>query len=136
MKSLKVLPFIISAAFITGCSNIDHVENYSPESKLYGSWNCKLSIEEEEVKLSMDYVVTYIRNGKSNGFGYLVESTIEIKLVNVSHPDTEDVWDLENMLPQNISESSEVLVLNNSLLKVKSESDGTIYSCNKVANKS
>jgi hypothetical protein len=111
----------------------------------------------------MDYVVTYIRNGKSNGFGllklklpelpemeysfadssnwelnngYLVESTIEIKLVNVSHPDVEDVWDLENMLPQNISESSEVLVLNNSLLKVKSESDGTIYSCNKVANKS
>lgn len=163
MKYLRVLPLITSIIITTGCSTSSTVSNYSRMDQLYGTWNCKLSMEEEGVKVAMDYDVSYVRNGKSNGFGtiifkapelpemeysiaassnweyksgYLIETTTEIKLVNISHPEFDEVFNLESMFPQNISESSEILVLNNSELKLKSESDGMVYSCDKVLHKS
>lgn len=162
MNYLKALPLITSSLLMSACST-NHIQYELPETKLYGTWNCKVNFQEEDVKLSLDYDVTYIRNGKSNGFGilkfkapdipemeysmadsssweldngYLIETTTEIKLVNISHPEFDELLNLESMFPQNISESSEILVLNNSLLKVKSETDGTIYSCNKVLSES
>ena len=104
-----------------------------------------------------------VRNGRSNGFGslkviapdmpeveysiadssnwevnksYLIETTKEIKIINISHPELEYFFNLESMFPQNLSDSSEVLVLNDSVFKTKSESDGTIISCNRVVNES
>ena len=64
--------------------------------------------------------------------GYLIQTSTEIKLVNISHPEFDDAFNLERLFPQNISESSKVLILNDSQLKVKSETDGTVYSCNKI----
>jgi hypothetical protein len=163
MKHLKALSLITSIIITTGCSTSNNVNSYSPQTQLYGLWHCDLSIDEEGVKVVMDYEVNYVRNGKSNGFGtiifkapglpemeysmagssnwgyqngYLIETTTEIKLVNLSHPEFDEVFNLESMFPQNISESSEILVLNNTLLTLKSESDGTVYSCDKVAHKS
>ncbi|PKF56408.1 hypothetical protein CW748_10675 [Alteromonadales bacterium alter-6D02] len=163
MKHLKALPLIASIIITTGCSTSGNVDNYSPQTQLFGLWHCSLSLEEEGVKVAMDYEVNYVRNGKSNGFGtlifkapdlpemeysmaastnweyqngYLIETSTEIKLVNLSHPEFDEVLNLESLFPQNISESSEVLVLNNTLLTLKSESDGTVYSCDKVAHKS
>ena len=163
MKYLRVLPILTGIIIATGCSTSSTVSNYSRLDQLYGSWNCKLSMEEAGVRVAMNYDVNYVRNGKANGFGtiifkapelpemeysmagsshweyengYLIETTTEIKLVNVSHPEFDEVFNLESMFPQNISESSEILVLNNSVLKLKSESDGTVYSCDKVHRKS
>jgi len=163
MKHLKTLPLIASLVIITGCSTSNNLSTYSPQAKLYGLWHCNLSLEEEGVKIAMDYEVNYVRNGKANGFGtltfkapelpemeysmagssnweyqngYLIETSTEIKLVNLSHPEFGEVFNLESMFPQNISEASEVLVLNNTTLKLKSESDGTVYSCDKVEHKS
>jgi hypothetical protein len=162
MKHLKALPLIASLIITTGCSTSGNVDNHSPETLLYGLWNCSLTLNEEGVEISMDYEVNYVRNGKSNSFGtlifkaghalemeyslatstnweyqsgYLIETSTEIKLVNLSHPEFDEVFNLERLFPQNVSESSEVLVLNNNLLTLKSESDGTVYSCNKVVNK-
>jgi len=162
MNYLKALPLITSTLLISACST-SHVQYTLPETNLYGTWSCKINFQEEDVKLSIDYDVTYIRNGRSNGFGilklkaqdipemeysiadsssweivngYLIKITAEIKLVNISHPGFDELLNLESMFPQNISESSEILFLNNSLLKVKSETNGTVYSCNKVAGES
>lgn len=163
MKHLKALLPIASIFMITGCSISSNVDNSSPQSKLYGLWHCSSSLEEDEVKFIMDYEVYYVRNGKSNSYGtlilkaldfpeieysvmtsanweykngYLIETSTEIKLVNISHPGFDEVFNLESVLPQNINESSEVLVLNNTLLTLKSEIDGTVVSCEKVAQKS
>ncbi|MBH0040391.1 hypothetical protein [Pseudoalteromonas sp. SWN166] len=68
--------------------------------------------------------------------GYLIETSTEIKLVNLSHPKFDELLNLESLMPQNISESSEVLVLSNTLLTLKSESDGIVYSCDRVVHKS
>ncbi len=163
MKHLKASPFIASIIFTIGCSSLNNLNSYSPQEQLYGLWHCNLSLEEEGIKITMDYEVSYVRNGKSNGFGtitfkapelpeieysmadssnweyqngYLIETSTEIKLVNLSHPEFDEEFNLESMFPQNMSESSEVLVLNSSLLKLKSEIDGTVYSCDKVAHKS
>jgi len=162
MKFLRVLPLVTSALLMSACGNTDYANNNTPEALLYGDWNCKLSAEEEGVKTTLDYNVTYVRNGKSNSFGvlkfqapdipeleysisdsanwelkngYLVETTTEIKLVNVSHPEFDKFLNLESMFPQNISESAKILVLNDSLLTVKSESSGEISTCNKVTKK-
>lgn len=162
MNYLRILPLLTSAFLVSACST-NHTQYSLPENQLYGTWNCQMDFQEEDVKLSFDYDITYVRNGKSNGFGsfkfkapdipemeysiadssnwelnngYLIETTTEIKLVNISHPEFDDLLNLESMFPQNLSESSEILVLNDSLLKTKSESDGTIISCNKVVNES
>lgn len=162
MKSIKVLSFVAVAIAAAGCTSPTPVKNTLAESQLYGSWNCKVYLVEEDIRVDMDYDVTYFRNGMSNGFGtlkikvpdlpemeysvtdssgwefqneYLVETTKEIKLVNISHPGFDDLLNLEQMFPQNISESSEVLILNDSILKVKSETDGSVYSCNKLPNR-
>lgn len=162
MNYFKVLPFITGAFLISACST-NHTQYSLPESKLYGTWNCQLDLQEEDMKLSLDYDVTYVRNGKSNAFGsmkfkaadfpqmeysiadsstweinngYLIETTTEIKVVNISHPEFDEFLNLESMFPQNLSESSEILVLNDSILKTKSESDGSIISCNKAVNES
>jgi len=163
MNLCKVLPLVVSVILISGCASLNHAQDSKLEEKLFGKWNCKLDLDVENVKMSFDYDVRYIRNGKSNGFGtlklnipdwpemeysisdssnwelkdgYLIEMTEEIKLVNLSHPEFDEVLNLESMFPQNISESSKILVLNDSLLKVKSETEGTVMSCNKIPIKS
>lgn len=163
MKHLKALPLIASIIMTTGCSTSEHVDNYFLQTQLYGLWHCSLSFEEEGGKVDLDYEVNYVRNGKSNSYGtliykahelpeieysmatsanweyqngYLIETSTEIKLVNLSHPKFDELLNLESLMPQNISESSEVLVLNNTLLMLKSESDGIVYSCDRVVHKS
>ena len=155
MNYLKVLPLLTSAFMISACSS-NHQKYPLLENKLYGTWSCQMDIEEEDFKLALDYEVTYVRNGKSNGFGtlkvkspdipemeysiadssiweldsrYLIETTTEIKIVNISHPEFDDFFNLESMFPKNLSGSSEILILSDSLLKTKDESDGTIISC-------
>lgn len=163
MKLRLLLPLTITTVFLSGCANAWNTPASINEADLYGSWNCKISDEEDGVKISMDYDVSYIRNGKSNGFGvlkfkapdvpemeysfadssdwelkggYLIETSTEIKLVNVSHPEFDKVFNLESLFPQNVSESSKVLVLNENILRLKSETDGMEYSCNRNPIKS
>lgn len=162
MNFFKILPILLSIIFMSGCGSTNHAKNSIPEKTLYGNWNCKMNLETEKIKISLDYDINYIRDGKSNGLGimkfktpslpeieyslatsgnwelkdgYLIESSSETKLVNLSHPEFDEVLNLERLFPQNVSLSAEVLILNDSLLKVKSEIDGTVISCNRSPSK-
>jgi hypothetical protein len=162
---MKILRLSLSIAIIMnvlGCSSSSDVNDYHHMESLYGNWNCKLAVEDKEIKVQIDVDVNYVRNGHSNAFGtmtiqapelpeleysiatssnwefkngYLIETTNELKIVNVSHPEIDDVFNLESLFPQNISESSEILVLNDSMLTLKSEMDGSVYSCSRLVRK-
>lgn len=129
------------------------------KSDLHGAWKCKHAVEQDGVRLAMDLDVRYIRNGKSYSMGslkfkapslpemdyavsnsadweldgkYLIETATEINIKNISHPEFDEKFNLGSLFPQNIAESSEILILNKSLLKVRSETDGTVYSCTRI----
>jgi len=135
------------------------------ESNLYGTWNCKQTMENINLKMkvNIDYDVTVVRNGKSSGSGVLLLkmpnfpelkytildssnwdikngklnlSSTEFKLENRSYPELEKILNLRNLLPQNINGSAKILELTKSTLKVQSKWDGGIYTCSKVVLKS
>jgi len=159
MKICKISSVVIFAIVASGCGATSQAQSIPPEDRLYGGWNCKHSVESEGTKVHVEYVTSYIRNGKSNSFGilkietpelpemeysiassaqwevkggYLIETADEIKLANVSHPEFDKILNLESMFPQKVSESYEILTLSSSILKIKSETDGSIISCIKV----
>lgn len=165
MAKMKYLPLIAALISTTACSASSSTSNIFSRSQFFGGWNCSFSSKEDGALVSIDLNVNYIRNGSSNSFGtmtlkleeqaeieieysisssgsweyqdgYLIETASEIKIVNLSHPELDEVFNLENILPQNISESSEVLLLNGSTLRLKSESNGEIINCNKLISKS
>ena len=155
MKHLNYLTLSFLIASSSVCAS--NMETEIEQSKmLYGTWNCKVEVEKDDDQISFDIDTTYIRNGKSNSFGsmklnlpelpelkysyadsgsweikdgYLISTTAEVKLVNVSHPVLDNVLNLEKLFPQNISESSQILKLSNTELSLKDESDGEIYHC-------
>ncbi|WP_427982227.1 hypothetical protein [Agarivorans sp.] len=153
MKLNYLWSLALTTALLSWASNVNASIN---QADLYGSWHCKTSLEENGVKIFVDMDANYIRNGKSNGFGffvirfpdglevkysvtgsgvwqlkngYLIETSEEIKVVNLSHPRLDKILDMESLFPQNVSESSKVLQLNKSFLKVKSETNGTVIGC-------
>jgi hypothetical protein len=122
-----------------------------------GTWNCSYEIKKDGMELSIITEDNYVRNGRSNSFGtlmiklapdipkmeyfiagsalweiknkYLITTLQDISIKNLSHPEFDEEFNLENMIPKNISESSEIIELSNSKLSLKSEADGVIYSC-------
>jgi hypothetical protein len=162
MNLINVLPLFTlvcsMSAFATGQKAIN-------ESDLYGNWNCKHEVNNSNTKMKakINYNVNFFRTGKSNGFGtllfklpnlpelkysltgnsiwkikegHLLLSSTEIKSVNVSHPELDQLLNVKQFIPKRINESSNILKLTKSSLEVKSQSNGRIYACNKVAIKS
>ncbi len=162
---MKPLIYLILTFLIASSSaRANNSETEIDKSKLFcGTWNCKVVIEEDAGKVSYEVDSTYIRNGKFNSLGtmkinypelpeleylyadsgsweikdgYLISTTAEIKLVNVSHPELDNIMNLEKIFPQNISESAQILKLSKTELSLKDESDGEIYHCFKKITKS
>jgi hypothetical protein len=161
MKPLKYLTLTFFIASTSACAN-NVIAETDKNHLLYGTWNCKATLEGDGGKVSLDIDTTYVRNGKLNSFGtlqlnypeipeiqysyadsgsweindgYLISTTSEVKLVNISHPELDKVLNLEDMFPQNISESSQILKLTKTELSLKDESDGEIYNCSKKVTK-
>lgn len=159
MLLLNKNKFIFALVLLSGCATTDSTPSNNYAEKIVGGWDCEFYSEEDGVDLEMDFTVDYVRDGTSAGFGtmtliadsfgevqysissssswkvegeYLIERTSEIKIVNTSHPGLDDIFNLEEMIPQNISESSKILVLTDSMLKMESEYDGGIYTCRRL----
>ncbi|WP_404437272.1 hypothetical protein [Stutzerimonas chloritidismutans] len=145
----------------SGCASepypaFDHSQN------ILGVWDCAAVIEENGASLKVESKDTYLRNGASHSFGimkakfsdelpeiqysvagtsawkiegeYLIQTMTDLKIVNLTHPEFDDVIKLQDIFPENISESSVILRLTSTELVVDSESGAGVYRCSKASN--
>ncbi|WP_295720348.1 hypothetical protein [uncultured Halovibrio sp.] len=158
MGNIKGIVLFFLASLV-GCVSSENIEHKPVESRLYGTWECQASDKKDGTNVEMDAEVSYVRNGKANVIGemtinaselpeltyafsatsewqykdgYLIETIEDYNIVNVSHPGLDKVADLQSFVPKNISDSSKILVLNESNLKLKSESAGMVTNCTKL----
>ncbi len=157
MNKIALLPLSAFLLYsVTACAS-QNIEPPSLKKGLLGSWDCSLSIEDNDLKMTIESEDTYVRNGRSNSFGslkakfaanlpeieysvagtatweildgFLVSTLTDIKIVNLSHPEFDEIFNLQEMFPTNVSDSSEIIELTKTKLTLKSESDGHIYMC-------
>ena len=157
MNKILFLPISAFLLYSATASANQNIEPSILKTNLLGSWNCLTSLEEDDFSMIIETEDTYVRNGRSNSFGtlkakfaeelpeieysigatgtweildgYLVDTLTDIKVVNISHPEFDSVFNLQDFFPTNISFSSEVIELTKSKLTLKSESDESIYEC-------
>lgn len=156
MRSPRLWVLMLAGNLALFCGGMTFSQSLWMEEKLHGRWNCEVSSEQDGVKMSMDYAVTYSGDGTADASGrlrlktaqlpemeysitsrseweisdgHLVETSDDIDVVNVSHPHFDRVFDLQSMIPENATETSEILVLGDSRLKTRSEKYGTITDC-------
>lgn len=161
MKHLKFLSFIALMYSFSVHATEDNTIKIDKQILVTGTWNCLFMTEENGINIILETEENYIRNGRHNSSGvlifdlepdmptieyfiassaiweisgkYLITTFTDVKIKNLSHSEFDDKFNLENMFPKNISNSSEIIELSNSKLSVKSETDGTIYNCTKKA---
>lgn len=161
MNKIAFLPLSAFLLYsVTACAS-QNIEPSSLKKGLLGSWDCSFSIKENGSSMTIESEDTYVRNGRSNSFGilkakfaedlpeieysmagtatweildgFLVSTLTDIKIVNLSHPEFDEIFNLQEMFPTDISDSSEVIELTKSKLTLKSESDASIYECGRKA---
>lgn len=164
MRLLKFTPVFISATILAGCVSSPPDPTYRNNQNILGTWNCTSEIIDAEsgLKTSATFDSTYVRSGISNSVGtlaveleglptleyavatsatweiqqnLLIETSTEVNLKILNHPQIAEQLNLEEMIPQNVSESYKILALGKSLFKIESELDGSISTC-KRKNKS
>lgn len=159
MDKLSLLPVVFSILFSAEVASDQGVKTQAIKKALYGSWNCGIDVEEGATRMSIASEDTFIRNGRSNSFGtmklkisaelpeieysiaasstweiidgFLVSTLTDVKVINISHPEFDKVINLQDMFPKNISESAEIVELSQSKLILKSETDGSVYRCDR-----
>jgi hypothetical protein len=159
MNPIKLLSIITLFFSVPVCAQTESVIN---ANNLYGAWNCKLTKVDRGSKIAFDIDVNYIQNGSANSFGtlkfdlpeiaeleysiatsstweikegYLIETATEVKVVNISHPELDNIINLGSMFPQNTTESSKILELTSTTLSLKSENDEATFNCTKLKTK-
>lgn len=141
---------------VNDLSSIDQM--YS--SKLVGTWNCdSVKMEVEDATVTMEGGTSYFTNKRSNTFGTmiidypkenitleydyfgtgtweidnkkLVEILEDIKLTNISHPYMDQLFNMTDMFPKNISAYSSIISLSQSNMTLKDDTEGVIFTCSK-----
>ncbi|PNH81247.1 hypothetical protein [Vibrio diazotrophicus] len=154
INTITLLILAISSASFAASPYTDSEIN----ARINGKWNCSYEQSESNgFHMSVDSEETFVRNGRSNSMGsmrvkfvqefpevtysivgsstwevqngYLITTLEDIKFVNLSHPELDKLINLNDMFPKNISDSEEVVELSDTRLLLKSESDGTLYQC-------
>lgn len=156
MHSLKWIVLVGCGVLAIVGSGISYSQSAEPEDRLYGSWECEVASDEEGVKMSMEYNITYGRDGTATGSGTLwlktgqlpemryaietrsewavsdgelIETATDIEAINESHPHLDRLFNLRSVIPEDASDSSEILRLDESRLRTQSGSYGTIRDC-------
>lgn len=157
-KIMIIFPLVLSmSSFAAETASIN-------KSNLYGDWNCQYEGQDSKTKMKVkiDYNVNFERTGKSKGYASLlfnvanlpeleyslndnsawevkgsnlIITSTDITSVNVSHPELDKFFNLKQLIPTTIDESSTIVTLTKNNLKVKSDTTGHIYSCNRGASK-
>lgn len=161
MDKITLLPLLVFLLYsVTACAS-QNSEPSLLKKDLLGSWDCSFSFEENGSSITIESEDTYVRNGPSNSFGtlkvkfaedlpeinysmagtatweildgFLVSTLTYFKIVNLSHPEFDEIFNLQEMFPTNISDSSEIIELTKSKLTLKSESSAQVYACVRMA---
>lgn len=160
MRPLKLIPVLFSATIIAGCASTPTDPTYRNQQNILGTWNCTSEVTDVEngVRTTANFESSYVRSGISNSVGnltieikgfpalnyavttsatweiqrnLLIETTNDVKLKSLNHPNIAEQLDIEEMIPKNIGESYNILYLGSSLLRIKSELDGSTVTCKK-----
>ena len=161
MQHINALPLFALTIFVS-TSVVASDSKAFDQKNLHGSWNCKHAMEDANTKMTIDYNIDYLPDGKSNGngtillrmqnfpemeyslsnsstwevsTGSLILSSTKFKLINRSHPELDSILNLESLFTQNIQESSTILELSSSRFVAQSDSYGGVFSCSKIAKK-
>jgi len=153
---MKYLYPAVLLLILGGCASGTPSNKYY-NNQIYGMWDCEYTSEEDGTTINAKSSDVYVRNGKVNSFGnlnvqfapgsetveysvsmsgswkiqngYLITESSETKIVNISHPELDEIFNLNDFLPQNISDSSKILKITRNEMSLKSETDGSIYNC-------
>lgn len=130
-------------------------------SDLLGNWHCRHQMLEvkTKMKVDVDYKVNFDKNGKSAGKGNLLLSldgmpgfkydisdvsswslkgktltmtSNEMTFKNISHPQFDQLLNLQALFPKKVNESSTILVLNKTTLKVDAKSSSSHVTCSRL----
>jgi hypothetical protein len=127
------------------------------EKDLLGSWNCSISVDQLGQKMTIESEESYGRNGHLDGIGtmwltfgpgypeieysfvgtstweivdnFIVSVMTDIEVVNLSHPEYDEMFNMKDMFLTGSSDSAEILELSKTKLTLKTEPDNFIYSC-------
>lgn len=157
MKTINIVT-LLTLAISSSSVAASPLSDSDLEQKLNGSWNCTYEQSESNgFHMRIESEETYVRNGRSNSMasmkikfaeefpevtyaitgssswevsnGYLITTLEDAKFTNLTHPDLDKVFNLNEMFPKNISNSEEIIELSDTKLTLKSESNGHISSC-------
>ena len=157
ISALFALLFFVSAAVEASEVSAFQVQN------LYGRWHCQYAMKDASMMMKIDYDIEYTADGQARGNGTvrlrmphfplmeyslsnhatwavkadsLILSSVGFKLVNRSHPELDQLLNLQSMFAQTVRESSTILELTPSTLIARSDSYGGVYSCAKTLSNS
>ncbi|WP_020559484.1 hypothetical protein [Thiofilum flexile] len=108
--------------------DVDYVRN--GRSNLFGKVSLDM-ITPEKNRVKLDYNISASGKWEIKENKYLIETTEEIKTVNLTNPLIDKYFKLEDFFPKNISVSSEIIQLDSNVFTTKGESDGKIGTCKK-----
>lgn len=130
-------------------------------SDLLGKWHClhQLLEPKTKIKVDFDYKINFDKNGKSAGKGNLLLSlqgmpgfkynisdvstwslkdktltmtSNEMTFKNISHPQFDQLLNLQALFPKKVNESATILVLNKTTLKVDTKSSSSHITCSRL----
>ncbi|KEI71422.1 hypothetical protein [Endozoicomonas elysicola] len=155
------LVFFLSGCATDSYSSASAEPNFdsSVKSKLYGSWNCEAAFNDSGAKMTSEFTETYVRNGTLNSIGsmniqfspelpeifytitshgtwslddgYLITNYAKTKIKNITHPEFDEIININDLFPESVSESSKIVSLSNTTLSLQSESSGEYITCNR-----
>ena len=137
----------------------DKLSDFTYENKIHGAWNCSFEQKMEGGKILLSTEDSYIDNGKFNSFGTMILNlererveleyniagtgswyvksgklyhTLEdIKFVNLTNPELDDILNLTDLFPKNVTESSSIKSINSNSITTVSDIDGSELTCSK-----
>lgn len=131
------------------------------KSNLYGSWQCDhdLGDPNKNLKINFNYTINLMKNGTSEGFATLFFSmgglpelkyreidkatwrlegeqlhiqSNSIQFINESHPEFEQLLNLQQQFPKSVNESVKIVGLTKYTIKLQSKQHNDVYSCVKI----
>ena len=152
--------------FLTACTLLApplHAQQSQTE-QMFGKWKCPLTYTKDSVTIAAESEDSYIRNGRFNSFGlmavtfgaggptinysisvtgswkvidgYLIQEYGDFKVINLTDPKIDKIFNLKDMLPSGMSDSSKIVQLTEKSITLKSESEGIQYICDRLLSSS